>query len=93
MDADRRERRDRLLAFEVELAAAACEEVVEAEWGRVLLSPSIPQVWAANTIVLEAEGICGALRRDARKARGSRPTRRAAGAPLKTPLPDADKQR
>jgi GNAT superfamily N-acetyltransferase len=57
MDTERRERRDRLLAFETGLEAAAAEEVVEAEWGRVVLSPSIPQVWVANMIVLEAEGL------------------------------------
>jgi GNAT superfamily N-acetyltransferase len=57
MATDRRERRDRLLAFETGLEADACEEVVEADWGRVILSPAIPQVWVANMLVLEAEGM------------------------------------
>src|ERR1700759_3976089 len=57
MDPNRRARRDRLLAFEVELTVAACEEGLEREWGRVLLTPSLPEVWVANLVVLEAEGM------------------------------------
>jgi GNAT superfamily N-acetyltransferase len=60
MDADRRSRRDRLLAFELELAAAACEEPVAADWGRLVLTPSLPRVWVANMLVLEAAGLTAA---------------------------------
>jgi GNAT superfamily N-acetyltransferase len=60
MDADRRSRRDRLLAFELDLAAAACEEPAEADWGRLVLTPSLPRIWVANMIVLEAAGMTAA---------------------------------
>ena len=50
-------RRNRLLAFELELAVATCDEVVELGSGRLLLTPTLPEVWVANQIVIEAEGL------------------------------------
>ena len=35
----------------------ACDEVVEREWGRAFLSPSLPDVWDANFVAIERPGL------------------------------------
>ena len=47
----------RLLDSELDLAAVACDEVVEREWGRAFLSPSLPDIWDANFVAIERPGL------------------------------------
>jgi GNAT superfamily N-acetyltransferase len=49
--------RDRLLKFELELAVATSEKVVDHDWGRAFLSPSLPLVWDASWILIERPGM------------------------------------
>ena len=49
--------RRRLLDFELQLDAACCDEVVEHEWGRAYLSPSLPLVWDASFLTIEKPGM------------------------------------
>jgi GNAT superfamily N-acetyltransferase len=51
------ETRDRLLEFEISLDAASCDEVLEADWGRAYLTPSLPLVWDASWLALEETGM------------------------------------
>jgi GNAT superfamily N-acetyltransferase len=46
-----------LIEFELEIDAAVADETVVAEWGRAFLTPSLPQVWDASSIALEAPGL------------------------------------
>jgi ribosomal protein S18 acetylase RimI-like enzyme len=45
--------RDELLEFELALDSLTCEELVEHEWGRAFLSPSLPLAWDASWILIE----------------------------------------
>ncbi len=49
--------RHRLLDFELGLNAASCDKVEEQEWGRAFLTPSLPLVWDASSLALEAVGL------------------------------------
>jgi ribosomal protein S18 acetylase RimI-like enzyme len=49
--------RQRLLEFEISLDEAACDEVVEGDWGRAYLTPSLPLVWDASWLALERTGM------------------------------------
>jgi GNAT superfamily N-acetyltransferase len=49
--------RDRLLDFELAIDERANEEVVEFEWGRAFLSPSLPLAWDANWALVERAGM------------------------------------
>ena len=49
--------RDRLLAFELELDRATCDEVRTTDWGTIFLTPSLPEVWDASWIALERPGL------------------------------------
>lgn len=49
--------RRRLLDSELDLAAQACDEVVEHGWGRAFLSPSLPDIWDANFVAIERPGL------------------------------------
>jgi hypothetical protein len=49
--------RDQLLEFELALDLRANEEVVEYEWGRASLSPSLPLAWDANWALVERSGM------------------------------------
>lgn len=49
--------RDRLLDFELAIDERANEEVVECEWGRAFLSPSLPLAWDANWALIERPGM------------------------------------
>lgn len=46
-----------LLDFELALDAAVCDRVVEADWGRAFITPSLPHVWDASFIALEQTGL------------------------------------
>ena len=46
-----------LLESELELDALACDEVIEHEWGRAFLSPSLPDVWDASFVAIERPGL------------------------------------
>jgi GNAT superfamily N-acetyltransferase len=50
-------KRDQLLAFELALDEAVCDEVRAASWGRAFLTPSAPLVWAANWVGIERTGM------------------------------------
>lgn len=52
--------RDRLLDFELALDERANEEVIEYEWGRVFLSPTLPLAWDANWALIERPGMSAA---------------------------------
>jgi ribosomal protein S18 acetylase RimI-like enzyme len=52
--------RDRLLDFELAISERASEEVVEFEWGRVFLSPSLPLAWDASWALVERAGMTAA---------------------------------
>lgn len=52
-----REMRNQLLGFELELVALVCDEVVEHEWGRAFLTPSLPLVWDASWLLIERPGL------------------------------------
>jgi GNAT superfamily N-acetyltransferase len=52
--------RDRLLQFELALDQRANEEVVEYEWGRAFLSPTLPLAWDANWVLIERAGMTAA---------------------------------
>lgn len=52
--------RDRLLDFELAIDERANEEVVEFEWGRAFLSPSLPLAWDANWALVERAGMTAA---------------------------------
>jgi hypothetical protein len=56
MPADAISRR-RMLEFELEIDAAVADETIVAKWGRAFLTPSLPQVWDATSIALEAPGL------------------------------------
>lgn len=49
--------RDQLLEFELALDRRASEKVVEYEWGRAFLSPSLPLAWDANWALVERAGM------------------------------------
>jgi len=49
--------RDQLLEFELALDLRANEEVVEYEWGRAFLSPTLPFAWDANWALIERPGM------------------------------------
>jgi len=49
--------RDELLAFELSLDRRSNEEIVEYEWGRAFLSPSLPLAWDANWALIERPGM------------------------------------
>ncbi len=50
----------RIIDFEIGLERAACEQVVEHEWGASFLCPSIPLVWDANWVLIERPGMSAA---------------------------------
>jgi ribosomal protein S18 acetylase RimI-like enzyme len=52
--------RDRLLDFELAIDRQASEEVVEYEWGRAFLCPSLPLAWDANWALIERPGMSAA---------------------------------
>jgi|SRR6478672_2636304 len=52
--------RDRLLDFELALGERANEEIVEYEWGRAFLSPTLPLAWDANWALIERPGMSAA---------------------------------
>jgi GNAT superfamily N-acetyltransferase len=52
--------RDRLLEFELALDERANEEVVEYDWGRAFLSPTLPLAWDANWALIERAGMTAA---------------------------------
>jgi len=47
----------RLLDFELGLLDAIADETIAADWGRSFLTPSLPLVWDASCLVLEAPGL------------------------------------
>lgn len=47
----------RLLDFELGLAAAVADDVVEADWGRAILCPSLPRVYDASLLSIEVPGL------------------------------------
>jgi GNAT superfamily N-acetyltransferase len=49
--------RDRLLAFELQLDRATCDEVRATGWGTTFLTPSLPEVWDASWIALKRPGL------------------------------------
>lgn len=49
--------RDRLLDFELAIDERSNEEVVEYEWGRAFLSPTLPLAWDANWALIERAGM------------------------------------
>lgn len=49
--------RDRLLDFELAIDERSNEEVIEYEWGRVFLSPTLPLAWDANWALIERPGM------------------------------------
>src|SRR5436190_7376412 len=49
--------RDRLLDFELAIDERSDEEVVEFEWGRAFLSPTLPLAWDANWALIERTGM------------------------------------
>lgn len=51
---------ERILDFEIGLERAACEQVVEHEWGASFLCPSIPLVWDSNWVLIERPGMSAA---------------------------------
>lgn len=51
------ETRSRLIDFEISLDDAACDEVVETDWGRLYLTPSLPLVWDASWLAIEETGL------------------------------------
>lgn len=57
MEGDATSDRDRLLAFELALDEAVCDEVHRESWGRLFLTPSAPLVWDANWVAIEAVGL------------------------------------
>ena len=54
--------RDRLLDFELALDERSNEEVVEYDWGRAFLSPTLPLAWDANWVLIERAGMTAADR-------------------------------
>jgi GNAT superfamily N-acetyltransferase len=46
-----------MLEFELTLDRRANEEVVEYEWGRAFLSPTLPLAWDANWVLIERPGM------------------------------------
>lgn len=52
--------REQLLQFELELDRRANEEVVEYDWGRAFLSPTLPLAWDANWALVERPGMTAA---------------------------------
>src|SRR6476660_6519059 len=52
--------RDRLLDFELAIDERSNEEVVEYEWGRAFLSPTVPLAWDANWALIERRGMTAA---------------------------------
>jgi GNAT superfamily N-acetyltransferase len=52
--------RDQLLEFELALDRRANEEVVEHDWGRAFLSPTLPLAWDANWALVERAGMTAA---------------------------------
>jgi GNAT superfamily N-acetyltransferase len=57
MEGDATSDRDRLLAFELALDEAVCDEVHRTSWGRLFLTPSTPLIWDANWVAIEALGL------------------------------------
>ncbi len=49
--------RDNLLAFELALDEAVCDEVHRESWGRLFLTRSTPLIWDANWIAIEEVGL------------------------------------
>jgi ribosomal protein S18 acetylase RimI-like enzyme len=49
--------RRRLLEFEIGLDERCCDEVVETDWGKTFLTPSLPLVWDASWIAIEETGV------------------------------------
>jgi GNAT superfamily N-acetyltransferase len=49
--------RDLLLEFELALDADTCDELVEEDWGRAYLCPSLPLVWDASWLAIEEPGM------------------------------------
>jgi GNAT superfamily N-acetyltransferase len=49
--------RDALLAFEVALDVAVCDEVHQESWGRLFLTASTPLIWDANWVAIEETGL------------------------------------
>jgi GNAT superfamily N-acetyltransferase len=49
--------RDKLLAFELALDERVCDEVRPESWGRLFLTPSLPLIWDANWVGIEATGL------------------------------------
>ena len=52
--------RDLLLDFELALDRRSNEEVVDYEWGRAFLSPTLPLAWDANWALIERAGMTAA---------------------------------
>jgi GNAT superfamily N-acetyltransferase len=49
--------RDALLAFELALDERVIDEVRTESWGRLFLTPSLPLIWDANWVGIEATGL------------------------------------
>jgi GNAT superfamily N-acetyltransferase len=49
--------RDELMAFELALDQRVCDEVRTESWGRLFLTPSLPLIWDANWVGIEATGL------------------------------------
>lgn len=49
--------RDRAVDFELSLLASAGDEIVEADWGRACLAPSLSMAWDASWILIEQPGL------------------------------------
>ena len=49
--------RDELLEFELSLDLKISDEVVDHDWGRAFLCPTLPLVWDLNWILIEREGM------------------------------------
>ena len=64
--------RDRLLDFELALDERSNEEVVEYDWGRAFLSPTLPLAWDANWALIERAGMTAA---EVDRRRGGEPGR------------------
>lgn len=47
----------RLIEFELRVRAAVADRTLDTDWGRAFLTPSLPKVWDATSIALEAPGM------------------------------------
>lgn len=52
--------REELLEFELARDLEISDEVIENEWGRAFLCPSLPLVWDLNWVLIEREGMTAA---------------------------------